>query len=176
MTARVDETRQARFGARDIAGLIRIYEANYTRLMRLAPDLAAIDCLMASRVAGALDLYLERTENHKYTTSLVLTYRFAHGGGHVLEPNARINVYHDVRAAEVVSHCRRRKSHTVRPCTPGRRPELDRRWQMNRFLLKWLKFCTFQGHLFIGGITPTLDGVSLIGESDADMPAPRRDG
>ena len=28
---------------------------------------------------------------------------------------------------------------------------------MNRFLLKWLRFCTFQGHIFIPGITPTLD-------------------
>ena len=28
-------------------------------------------------------------------------------------------------------------------------PEVDRKWNMNRFLLKWLKFCTHQGHLFL---------------------------
>ena len=30
-----------------------------------------------------------------------------------------------------------------------RMPEVDRKWEMNRFLLKWLKFCAFQGHLFL---------------------------
>ena len=169
MTVRVEEAGRARFGARDISGLIRLYEANYVRLERLVPDLPACDRVMVSRVAGALDLYLERIEHQRYTTSLVLTYRFPDGGGHVLEPNARINVYHDVRAAEVVSHCRRRKSRgTVRPWTPGRMPELDRKWRMNRFLLKWLRFCTFQGHLFIPGVTPALEGFPL-----ADGPPPR---
>ena len=177
MTVRVDEagrSRQARFGERDLAGLIRIYEANYVRLARLVPDLAASDGAMVSRVAGALDLYLEIIEHQRYTTSLRLTYRFADGSGHVPEPDARINAYHDVRAAELVSHCRRRKSRGVRPWIRGRMPELDRKWRMNRFLLKWLRFCTFQGHLFIPGITPTLEGSSLA-ESLLlhDSPSPR---
>ena len=161
MTARVDEagrTRRARFGERDLAGLIRIYEANYVRLARLVPDLTASEGVMVSRVAGALDLYLEVIEHQRYTTSLRLTYRFAEGGGHVPEPDARINAYHDVRAAELVSHCRRRKSRRVRPWIRGRMPELDHKWRMNRFLLKWLRFCAFQGHLFIPGITTVLQG------------------
>ena len=157
MTVRIDAARPTRFGTRDIAGLIRIYEASYVRLAKLVPDLPACDRVMVSRVAGALDLHLEIIERQPYTTSLKLTYRFADRDGCVLEPNARINAYHDVRAAEVVSHCRRRKSHAIRPWTPGRMPELDRKWRMNRFLLKWLRFCTFQGHIFIPGITPTLD-------------------
>ena len=157
MTGRMEAARQARFGARDIAGLIRIYEASYVRLTKLVPDLPACDRVMISRVAGVLDLHLEIIERQPYTASLVLTYRFPDRDGYVLEPNARINVYHDVRAAEVVHHIRRRKSHVIRPWTPGRMPELDRKWQMNRFLLKWLRFCTFQGHIFLPGITPTLD-------------------
>ena len=167
MTARVDEagrTRQTRFGERDLAGLIRIYEANYVRLARLVPDLAASEGVMVSRVAGALDLYLEVIEQQRYTTSLRLTYRFAEGGGHVPEPDARINAYHDVRAAELVSHCRRRKNRGVRPWIRGRMPELDRKWRMNRFLLKWLRFCTFQGHLFIPGITTVLRGFPSAGD------------
>ena len=159
MTVRIDEAKRTRFGTRDIAGLIRIYEANYVRLTKLIPELPACERLMVSRVAGALDLHLEVIERQPYTTSLKLTYRFADGDGCVLEPNARVNVYHDVRAAEVVSHCRRRRSHAIHPWTPGRMPELDRKWRMNRFLLKWLRFCTFQGHIFIPGITPTLDEI-----------------
>ena len=154
MMVRTEQARRARFGTRDISGLIGIYEASYVRLARLIPDLAACDRVMVSRVAGALSLHLEIMERQPYTTSLTLTYRFS---DHVLEPNARINVYHDVRAAEIVSHCRRRRSRAIRPWTPGRMPELERKWEMNRFLLKWLRFCTFQGHLFLPGVTPTLD-------------------
>ena len=28
-------------------------------------------------------------------------------------------------------------------------PEIDRKWNTNLFLLKWLKFCIHQGHLFL---------------------------
>ena len=161
MTVGIDKAGRARFGTRDIAGLIRIYEASYVRLAKLVPDPAACDRAMVSRVAGALDLHLEIIKRQPYTTALVLTYRFTGHRGCVFEPNARINVYHDVRAAEVVSHCHRRKSRAICPWTPGRMPELDRKWRMNRFLLKWLRFCTYQGHLFIPGITPTVEGFSL---------------
>lgn len=157
MTVRMETASWARFGTRDITGLIRIYEANFVRLAKLVPDLPACDRMMVSRVAGALDLHLEIIERQPYTTSLVLTYRFPDRDGCVLEPNARINVYHDVRAVEVVSHVRRRRNLATRPWSPGRMPELDRKWRMNRFLLKWLRFCTFQGHIFLPGITPTLD-------------------
>ena len=96
MTAQLDEAGRVRFGARDISGLIRIYESNYVRMAKLIPSLAECDRVMISRVAGALDLYLELIERQPYTTTLVLTYRFADGCECVHEPNARINVYHDV--------------------------------------------------------------------------------
>ena len=171
MMVGAEQERRARFGTRGIADLIRIYEASYVRLANLIPDLSGCDRLMVSRVVGALDLHLEIVERQPYTTSLILTYRFADRHGSVLEPNARINVYHDVRAAEVVSHCRRRKSRAIRPWTPGRMPELDRKWQMNRFLFKWLRFCAYQGHIFLPGITPTLDEFSLTGYLDPLPPA-----
>ena len=173
MTVRIDSERQARFGVRDIAGLIRIYEANYVRLSKLVPDLTACDGAMISRVAGALDLHLRIIERQPYTTSLVLTYLFASRDSRVPEPNARINVYHDVRAVEVVSHCRRRRSYGTRPWAPGRMPELDRKWQMNRFLLKWLRFCTHQGHLFLPGVTPTLDEYHWVTAPDTPPNRPR---
>ena len=46
-----------RFQARDLAALIDLYEANYTRLMQLVPDIDAFDSgTVVSRVSGALDL------------------------------------------------------------------------------------------------------------------------
>lgn len=142
--------RLARFQeSRDLAALITLYEANYVRLARLAPELERIDGPVVSRVGGALDLYLSVVERHTYTTTLDLTYLFETPAGPVLEPNARVRVYHDVRAVELLSHCRRRRARRHLPRQRGRMPEVDRKWEMNRFLLKWLKFCTHQGHLFL---------------------------
>ena len=173
MTVRTETERPARFGARDIGGLIRIYEASYVRLTKLVPDLPACNRVMISRVAGALDLHLDVIERQPYTTSLVLTYRFPDRDGFVLEPNARVNVYHDVRAAEIVSHSRRRVHRSVHPWTPGRMPEIDRKCRMNRFLVKWLRFCTYQGHIFLPGVTPSPDRVPSARTLDS-RPRPRR--
>ena len=171
MTVRTETARPARFGDRDITGLIRIYEASYVRLAKLVPDLPACDGVMVSRVAGALDLHLEIIDRQPYSASLRLTYRFPDHDGWVLEPNARINVYHDVRAAEVVSHRRRRAHQAAHAWTPGRMPELDRKWRMNRFLLKWLRFCTYQGHIFLPGLPSSPNRIRF---SRAPDPRPYR--
>lgn len=135
--------------APDLAALIELYESNYVRLERLAPELASLDGTVRSRVVGALDLYLTVEERFKYTTSILLTYRFEHDDAIDLEPRARIHLYHDVRAAEVVSHYRRRRSRRIERWRRGHMPEVQRRWEMNRFLNKWLRFCAHQGHLFL---------------------------
>ena len=147
---RVAGERRERFEeSRNLATLIALYEANYVHLARLAPELERIDETVVSCVGGALDLYLNVVECHTYTTTLDLTYLFDTPSGPALEPNARIRVYHDVRAVELLSHCRRRRVQQHLPRQRGRMPEIDRKWEMNRFLLKWLKFCTHQGHLFL---------------------------
>jgi uncharacterized protein YqiB (DUF1249 family) len=117
--------------------------------MQLAPELDELTGTNVSRVAGALNLYLTVLERHKYTTTINLSYTFDVEESASLEPNARICVYHDVRSVELISHCRRRRYRTQRPWRKGRMPEVNRKWEMNRFLLKWLKFCAFQGHLFL---------------------------
>ena len=138
-----------RYTRRDLPALISLYESNYLRVMRLLPDLDVLEGTLVSRVAGALNLYATIEERYKYTTTLLLTYRFVDEAGVALEPNARICVYHDVRAAEVVSHCRRKRTRKVHKWLRGRMPELDHRWEMNRFLFKWLRFCSNQGHIFL---------------------------
>ncbi len=139
----------SRFQTHDLAALIALYESNYVRLLRLAPELQEMKGTVVSRVAGALDLFMSVEERFKYTTTIKLTYRFRDDDEIALEPNARICVYHDVRCAEVVGHCRRKRLRSALPLRSGRMAELERRWEMNRFLLKWLRFCTHQGHLFL---------------------------
>ena len=129
-----------------LSSLIDLYESNYYRLLRLVPELRCMDGTVVSRVAGALDLYLTVHEQQRYTTTLSLTYQFHDE----LQPNAGIVVYHDVNAAELISFSRRR-----RPRAAGRTwrrrpmPDLDRKWETNRFLQRWLGFCHRQGHLFL---------------------------
>ena len=147
--------------ARDLARLIDLYESNFIRLQRLIPDLDLIRGNVVSSVSDALDLYLTVFERTRYTTTIGLTYRFADATNVLLEPHARIRVYHDVRAAELLSHTRRRRSRQIRPWRPGRRPELDRKWEMNRFLQKWLGFCHRQGHLFLTVTARPVDGKLL---------------
>ena len=138
-----------RYRQRDLPALIDLYEGNYLRIARLLPDLDNLEGTLVSRVAGALNLYVTIEERFKYTTTFLLTYRFIDESGLTLEPNARVCVYHDVRAAELVSHCRRKRTRKVHQWLRGRMPELNSRWEMNRFLYKWLKFCSNQGHLFL---------------------------
>jgi hypothetical protein len=147
--------------APDLPALIELYESNFVRVMRLAPELASLEGSVVSRVAGALDLYLTVEERFKYTTSIVLTYRFDHEDCIDLEPRARIHIYHDVRAAEVVSHYRRRRSRMFERWRSGHMPEVQRRWTMNRFLNKWLRFCAHQGHLFLGCTAASVADPSL---------------
>ncbi len=138
-----------RYRQRDLPALIDLYEGNYLRVMRLLPELDDLEGTLVSRVAGALNLYATIEERFKYTTTLLLTYRFVDDAGIALEPNARVCVYHDVRAADLVSHCRRKRTRKVHKWLRGRMPELDHRWEMNRFLYKWLRFCSNQGHIFL---------------------------
>ncbi len=156
-------TRSRFHPAPDLAALIELYESNYVRLMRLAPELESMDGTVVSRVAGALDLYLTVDERFKFTTSVLLTYRFQ-DDELSLEPRARLFVYHDVRSAEVVSHHRRRRDRAIHSWRRGRMPEVERRYRMNRFLNKWLRFCAHQGHLFLNCTT------SQVTDPRLDMP------
>ena len=88
-------------------------------------------------------------EHQKYTTIVTLTYQFLEEDQIVLEPNARISICHDVRTAEVLSHCRRKRSRIISHSRYQRMPDLHRKWKLNRFLQKWLGFCHMQGHLFL---------------------------
>lgn len=167
---------------RSIGALIAVYESNFVRFMRLVPELERMDGAYVSRVAGTLDLYLSVLERFKYTTTVCMTYRFEADGPmdvepFVFEPRARIRIYHDVRAVEVISHCRRKACRRVHPWRRGHMPDLDRKWELNRFLQKWLGFCLRQGHLYLRctslSIAPSVIDdapVSKAGASKSDSP------
>lgn len=135
---------------RSFAALMELYEANYMRLRCLCPGLSSIAHRAVSSVPGALDLHLEVLERSRYTTTLLLTYRFScEGEGPPrANPNLVVRLYHDARQAEVLSRSCRRSDREIR--IEGLRWDsaLACKWRLNRFLFKWLGYCLHQGHGF----------------------------
>jgi len=127
--------------ARSFSGLMDLYEQNYIRLRKIAPDLTIADQMISS-VKGHTDLYLSVRERCKYTTMLNMTYRFGKPGDLVFEPDLQLKVYHDARVVEVQQFHKRKKGWVFNNYS------LQHKWAMNRFLYKWLGFCIYQGHFF----------------------------
>ena len=73
----------------------------------------------------------------------------------------------DTFKPEVVSHRRRRRDRAVRRWRRQGMPEVDRKWELNRFLQRWLGFCHRQGHLFLRVTTQssTDDSNSVVTDS-----------
>jgi uncharacterized protein YqiB (DUF1249 family) len=114
----------------------------------LVPDLDAVQAHSVSRVTGALDLHLTVRERTRYTSTLNLSYRFSDSGDCGPAPDVVVRMYHDAQLAEVISHSRR---HDCREAVYDRfrtRYSLEMKWQVNRFLHKWLGYCLHQGHGF----------------------------
>ncbi len=123
------------------SGLMDLYELNYLRLKKIAPDLDIAD-EMISVSPCHLDLFLSVTERCKYTTMMTLTYRFQEGNKVICQPDMHLRMYHDARIAEVQDRLDR-KHHRIYS-----NKGLLQKWKLNRFLYKWLGYCIFQGHYF----------------------------
>jgi uncharacterized protein YqiB (DUF1249 family) len=133
-----------------------LYERNYILMRRLAPELPPGGQGRVSRVVDGLDLHLRVLERHRYTSDLVLTYRFQRLQGPGREPNLSIRIYHDARVAEVLAAQLRHWPEFPDPPSDdlgAARQSMSRlytRWRVNRFLYKWLGYCLYQGHRFDG--------------------------
>lgn len=123
------------------SGLMNLYEYNYLRLRKIAPDLQIAD-EMISLSPGHLDLYLSVTERCKYTTMIQMTYRFHKNDTLICQPDMHIKIYHDARNAEVQDRLDRKHRRIYSGET------LQQKWKLNRFLYKWLGYCIYQGHFF----------------------------
>jgi uncharacterized protein YqiB (DUF1249 family) len=106
-------------------GLMTMYESNYLKLERLLETIPPVAAALVSRVGGDCDLHLSTVRREPYTTTLKLTYWFTEtdaGGG------VHVPVLQDLAL-----------EHSV---------ELDRRWQVNVMLNKWLDYLLDRGHRF----------------------------
>ena len=126
---------------RSFVGLMAMYESNYLRLLQLIPELERLDGCYRSRVAGDCDLYLEILERCRYTVTLSLTYYFENGAGRVADPDMTVRAYLDGQLAETMTLCDGQRH--------AERQQLDKRWQRNVVLNKWLEYLSDQGHLIL---------------------------
>ena len=87
--------------------LAKLCEANYERLVALAPDLDRIRPALKASAHGKPPLHIRLIERSPYTLTLELTHAFNHAREELREPAVRIRVYLDARSVEVLSdHCR----------------------------------------------------------------------
>jgi len=129
----------------DFVSLMDMYEDNFIKLRKLIPDLQLIKESAISTSPERLNLHLKIVERSKYTTTLRLSYCFTDKGESRLEPNLKIRIYHDAGLAEVMSG-KLHHGRLVLDHLPA--DALKQKWQLNRFLSKWLKYCLRQNHGF----------------------------
>jgi hypothetical protein len=139
-------------GEGDFAALMELYEANYIYLRRLVPQLDGQRDAQLSQIERGPDLHLSVTERCPYTTTLMLTHTFDGTAGAEALPDLMVRIYHDARVAEVVAESWPGRQHSGRGEGPAEmakaKSQLHRRWSMNRFLNRWLRYCLREGHGF----------------------------
>ncbi|RDH83949.1 MAG: DUF1249 domain-containing protein [endosymbiont of Galathealinum brachiosum] len=141
----------------DFVSLMDMYEDNYIKIRKLIPGLQQIKESAISESQGHLNLHLNIVERSKFTTTLRLSYCFADNGETRLEPNLKIRIYQDAGLAEVMSG-KLHHGRLVLDHLPA--DALREKWQLNRFLSKWLKYCLRQKHVFLQ-ITDTVADISI---------------
>lgn len=131
------------------AGLMAIYEQNYKYICELLDDLDIVRKESVSRIPAHLPLRLKVLERFRYTTTLSLTYLFRESGIPQTDPDIVVRVYHDAEVAEVLGVGEAAHSYSAPSSSqPVDGWVLERKWQLNRFLEKWLEYCLACGHRF----------------------------
>ena len=133
---------------RSFVSLMTLYESNFIRLGWLARDLKQLPDHAVSRVRGDCDLSLTVTDRCRYTTSLLMTYRFNDAGAIVREPNLELRLYHDARLLEACGTIDWRRHRDLAHFRAHREANIDQRWMRNQMLNKWLEYCADRGHRF----------------------------
>jgi uncharacterized protein YqiB (DUF1249 family) len=130
-------------------GLMTIYESNYLKMQQLGGFANAGAKTDFSAVPGDCDLHMEVLRREPYTTTLRLTYWFEEpDGAAVADPDIVLRAYHDARLVEAVASTNQHRHHRLKQLAMTHAAELDRRWQRNITLNKWLDYLLDMGHGF----------------------------
>ncbi len=131
-------------------GLMSLYETNYFLLSCLVPNLKALSSHGVSAVARGQDLFIHVIDCSKYTMSIKLTHRFEEQGKAVNLPGLSIRIYFDANQAEVLSWQGDGGFSGIDPMKFKCLASVKAKWDVNLFLVKWLRYCLNVGHSFEG--------------------------
>ncbi len=135
------------------AGLMTLYESSYLKLQHLVGECLSGVGERVSRVERDCDLHLNVVNQDRYTTTFRLTYLFEEDAGNVVtntiaDPDLLLKAYRDARLLEAVSLAAHHRHQKLRELASSHTDELDRRWQRNMMLNKWLDYLLEMGHGF----------------------------
>lgn len=138
---------------RSFTGLMGLYESNFRRFERLAPELD-LPFERARSVGEDAVLHLQVVERCRYTTTVNLTYWFGEGEHAHPDPNITLRLYRDAELAEAI-YCDARSRYAALAGLPDIDEDvLSEQWPRNLLLNKWLAYCLAQGHGFSGAARP----------------------
>lgn len=124
-------------------------DANYMRLMKLAPDLDGGETRSLSLALAEQDVTvcIRLMERCPYTSLIELAQDAAHTGLTFDLPRPRIviRLYHDARSAEVVEYQNARRFNAVYVYPNLEMRHRDEKVQINRFLGEYLSVCLSHG-------------------------------
>jgi uncharacterized protein YqiB (DUF1249 family) len=134
----------------DLSSHMAECDANYVRLMKLAPDLRGCDderALSLSLAEQDVTVRIRLVERCPYTSVLELTQGAAVMGlsFDLPQPRILIRLYHDARSAEVVEYQNGRRFSAVYPYPNAQMRQRDEKVQINRFLGEYLSVCLSHG-------------------------------
>lgn len=132
---------------RSFSGLMALYESNFRRFERLAPEL---DLPFEQARSNGEDgmLYLCVIERCRYTTTVHLTYWFGEGERARPDPDLTLRLYRDAQLAEAVHYDARSRYVSLAGGPDIDAAVLGTQWPRNLLLNKWLAYCLARGHGF----------------------------
>lgn len=143
----------------DLPQQLAICEVNYSRLMKLTPDLESRqEWEFAVNVDNhSVQIYLTVSERAKYTTTIEVR-QYSQLSEWAQPPELLVRLYHDACMAEVIAWEKHRRI-KARYNYPNRHMyQSDEKAQMNIFLGEWLSYCLEQGRVTKDLVTLGLTG------------------
>ena len=133
----------------DLSAHMAECDANYLRLVKIAPDLDERLQRVLVLIVGErhVTVRIRLLERCPYTSLIeVSQHPWLDGlSFHLPEPRLTVRMYHDARSAEVVEYQTGRWFHPVYAYPNGQMRQRDEKAQINRFLAEYLSACLCHG-------------------------------
>lgn len=128
----------------DLPAMMRLYETNYAKLVRLMPKRDEVGQVRRYDIQGQ-EYALVVRESTRYTTLLDIAQLGQGQAPDYLRANLTVRLYHDARVAEV---CTTQQISRLKPRYDYPNPRMHQRnekHQVNAFLSDWLAHCLRRG-------------------------------